>query len=501
MAKTKKKLRPDFSSLSKEEKLELLSKFEEKERRDRERRGKYIPNEGQDKVHRSIEKIRLVTSGNGAGKTCLGIHEAFWWAEGFNPITKEFTPVPAKICVVLDHPDKVADPWFEEIRVWYNLREDQLRKNGRPYVNQILFDNGSYIQFMFHEQGELKFESVQFDYVIFDEPPPRWIYKALGRGQRKKHTKPRTLFLGTPIVGAWLRKEILVPWQKGELPHTECFKFGTKVNKKHINMEEMNQYFSTLTEKERRIREDGEFFDLEGLALSGVFNPEIHVVNRDTWKADCPVVIAIDPHKVKPHHAIMLGCDRDNYLYVIKELKVKALAADFGENHLKPWMKGFKVVDIIMDSMGKEPYTGGNGNRSFYQELKALDIEVRVTSFEDKDQEDFVDRIQTALAIPLKPDNYGQYTPKLRIFAHCVGTITDIENVQWVKRKHEEVYKPKLEIDNRDFLACLKYAMASNPTYTKYKAKIYRPLNQRTVNQTESRRRNRAVSYMKNKSE
>ena len=44
-------------------------------------------------------------------------------------------------------------------------------------------------------------------------------------------------------------------------------------------------------------------------------------------------------------------------------------------------------------------------------------------------------------------------------------------------QKGTETYKPKLDIGNKDYLACLKYALASNLTYDNSRRKIIRPPN------------------------
>jgi hypothetical protein len=50
-----------------------------------------------------------------------------------------------------------------------------------------------------------------------------------------------------------------------------------------------------------------------------------------------------------------------------------------------------------------------------------------------------------------------------------------MENVQWKVQKGTETYQPKLEIGNKDFLSCLKYALAVNLTWTSAKRKVIRP--------------------------
>lgn len=40
-----------------------------------------------------------------------------------------------------------------------------------------------------------------------------------------------------------------------------------------------------------------------------------------------------------------------------------------------------------------------------------------------------------------------------------------MENVAWLKHKHLDMNKPKLDISHKDYLACLKYALAAESTH------------------------------------
>ena len=191
------------------------------------------------------------------------------------------------------------------------------------------------------------------------------------------------------------------------------------------------------------------------------------------WRPDWPTTVIIDPHGTKPHNAVLLGADRDNQLYYIKELKLKAVAREFAQE-LKKWYRGFKIIDIISDSLGSSEGSGGEGFKSFIQVLNEEGVRARATTWDEKSEEDFIERIKGVLAIPQEPDNFGRKLPKLRIFRGNVGIIGDIENVQWIKFKNLDVFKPKLDISNKDFLACLKYGLASNMKYGKEKATAWR---------------------------
>lgn len=479
----------DLSKLSKAQKLQLLDAIEEKKRRLREKRDVYAPNAGQEQVHRSPAQIRAVFSGNGAGKTGLSANEAIWWARGHNPLTQEFTQVPAKVVVLLDKPEKVSDLWLPELSKWTNITDDMLFKDGKPHYSRIRFKNGSEIKFMFHEQSPLSFESIELDYLICDEPPPRHAYIGLMRGTRKKHSNPRALLVGTPIAGTWMFNDLWVPWERGDLPNNqvECFKFHTKINKANLADGYIERMERILTDKEKASRLGGDFWQQDGLALAHLLDSDVHLIDfPPDWSPANPCVVIVDPHPSKAHTAVLMGVDRENHLYVLDEYSEKEVARSFTRSLItRGWFdrSNYGVIDVVVDSLGSADMTSGEGYRSFIEvmneELQMATIgRARATSYRDKDDEDFIERIRDVLAIPEIPNNFGQYLPKLRIVRTCTNTWRDLENVQWLQHRKSagiDENKPKLDIRFRDYLACVKYGLASNLYYNKTKAPIFVP--------------------------
>jgi hypothetical protein len=460
--------------LSRQEKLDLLDALDEQRRREIEKSDVYKPNTGQRPVHRSQKTVRAVFAGNGGGKTALGVNEVIWALDGYNPISKRHTKVPCRVIVVLDKPEKVADVWLPEIKKWTTLKAEQLHKRGKPYYSQIIRDNGSELLFMFHDQDPMSFESLELDIAVFDEPPPRPVYVSLRRGGRKKGSTPKFLIIGTPIAASWMRKEIYEPWARGEAPDTECFRYGTEANKENLADGYIESFSSVLNDKEKRIRLHGEFFDLEGLALAHVFNRASHLIPPPRWPDLWPTVIAIDFHPRKSHTAVLLGITKDNDLVVLKEMSSRAIPSVFARE-IREFYKGYRVTDILCDSLGSSELTGGEGNLSFIQVLKDHGVRVRATRWVEKQDEAWVQMIQEVLAVPLEADNFGRKEPRLKIVNTCKGLIADIETVEWARYKNIDEFKPKLAIDAKDFLSCLKYALAAQPSIQKIRAKTIKP--------------------------
>ena len=448
--------------MDRDKKLERIALIQEKKRRMRSARATYKPHSGQMPIHKDIRPIRIVAAANGFGKSCFATNEVLWAASGYNPITKEYTKVPAKIIVLLDSPAKVNDVWLPEMEKWADLStECTLHQNGKPYVNEMRFKNGSRVVFMTHLQEPLAFEGIELDYFVADEPFPRPIWIALTRGARKKGSKPKFLIIGTPIGQPWMYEQLWKAAQKGERPDIGIHQGSTEQNAQNLAEGFIEQFSKNLTEQEKKVRLHGVFGHLEGLALSHLFKPGVHIVDPFPWPRGKPVVLVIDPHQAKPHTVALMGATGDGRVYYIKEMSSKAPPTEFAAL-VKEFCLGYNVVDYVIDSLGETPGTGGDGNMSFAEKLRHQGVPVRATTYEDKNDEDWIQRIKQVLEIPDQVDNFGRKLPKLAIFRNCTCLINDIETVQWLKMRGVEGFKPKLDISSKDYLSLLKYGLASH---------------------------------------
>lgn len=461
----------DLSKLTREEKLALLDEIEEKEKRLKKAKVLYKPNSLQDKVHSSGKRIRLVTSANGVGKTCLGTWEGYWTATlGSTPqrLAKGLPvlPTPNKGAIILDAPDKV-DRWLEEFRKWHDTSEWVFLKHGKPYVTEIQLPNGSHWVFLFHLQEPLAFESFEADYAIFDEPPPRHAFVGLQRSLRRSDHS-WSLIVGTPLAQAWMKKDLYDPAMKGERDDIEVFKAGILVNQDNLGKNYIENFSKDLTEAEKRVRLHGDFAHLDGLALAAYWKPEYHVIERFDWPRMWPCVVAIDFHPSKPCTAILLGVNKLDEFYIIKTFKSSSPPRVFAQE-IKAWYAGYKLQDIVCDSLGSTPKTGGLDNESFIQVLNKHGVPVRPTTFKDKKEDSWVKNIQDLLYI--RDTKLGK-RPGIYVFEDLKEIINEIESVQWARNRNNEEMRGHLDIGNKDLLSCLKYALACPPMLSRI-AQVY----------------------------
>lgn len=451
-----------LASMTKEEKLKYLDLIKEKKRREKLARPKYIPHAEQKPFHESTKTERYVFCGNSWGKTAALVNEAYWAATGYCPILDTYTKVPCKIIMLIDDAEKADMLHLPELRKWYEIPDKWVSKDGKPHTSSINFPNGSSIKFLSHGIDPMKSEGIMFDVLIADEPPPKALYNSLTRGMREKGSIKRTIIAGTPITEAWLLNEVYNPWKKGELPYADCFLGSSDANKENLDWDRQEKWLARLSPEERESRQHGKFFNLSGLAFAHIFDLKVHVIDPIEWPRNWPVVVAIDPAGSKPHVACMLGVDPQNNLYYITEISLRAPARDFARK-LKEWYRDYPVKDIVCDSLGSSGMSGGEGLSSFIEVLNDEGVRARPTRYDEKNEEKWIANIQEALYFD-KGATDSQ--PKLRIFKGNYGIINDIEGCQWQKIKGTEMFRPKLDISKKDYLATLKYALACNLVYT-----------------------------------
>lgn len=457
-----------LNNLSREEKLQLIDALAEKRRRLKLKRALYSPNGLQERVHRSVKRIRFVAAANGVGKTTMGTQEAYWTATGTHPYRPNL-PVPNTGVVLLDSPDKV-ERWTQEFNKWFDTTDWQLLKRGKPYITQIVLPNGSEINFMFHLQEDMAFESIEIDWLIADEPPPRKPYIALQRGMRRV-SGAWTLIVGTPLAQPWLKTELWDKWANNERDDIECFKGGILVNAKNLGKGFIENFSKDLTDHEKRVRLHGEFAHLEGLALADLFKRDIHIIEDFLWPRNWPTVLAIDFHPAKPCTAVLLGANKFDQLVILKEFKSKSPPSKFAEE-LKELIKGYRVDDMVCDSLGSTPKTGGFENRSFIQVLGDKGLRVRPTTYKEKSEDSWVQNLRDLL--PVRNTNLGEM-PGLLVFKSCTGIINEFESVMWARNRQNEELKGRLDISNKDLLSCLKYALATPPMFHRITSIYRRP--------------------------
>lgn len=465
-----------LESLTEEELAEMLQAAGQIQKLEEKTQG-YIPNPVQERVHRSSAFIRALFSGNGVGKTTACIQEALWTATGTHPHRKT-ARLPNTTIIVLDDSSKADTVYITQLRKkrWYDVGKLKLEKHGRSYTQEVIFPNGSNWIFMTHEMAEDKWESIECACVIFDEPPPRFIFIALLRGMREKDMRPWIMFAGTPRGrnAPWMYNQIYKPWKFGERTDIECFFGSTDDNLMNLDAETITRWEKEYTEQEMATRRHGSFEFLAGRIFTQ-FKREVHVEPQFSWPRSWPCILAIDPHLRKNHVAVVLGVDPDKELHVVAEFETSLAgrrAAEFFIRAVEPYW----VRTAVCDNFGSiQLYDDGDARKSFIdlfnetaRKMGKPKLAVRATTRKEKRDDEWIEDMRDLLR--LEPDNAGQARPRFHIFENCVKTIDNFESYCWDEhtgRKSDltAVKEPKEEPlgANQDYLMCIKYGIATRP--------------------------------------
>lgn len=479
-----------LETLPPEELLEMIALAEQMEKND-SKVAVYVPNVVQQRVHTSKAFIRALFSGNGVGKTTACIQEGIWTATGTHP-HRETARIPNTTIIVLDDSSKADSVYMAELRKrkWYDVTKLKTEKHGRSYTQEVKFPNGSNWIFMTHEMAEDKWESIQCACVIFDEPPPRFIYIALMRGMREKDMKPWIMFAGTPRGrnAPWMYREIYRPWQFGQDDEIECFFGATDDNLHNLDPDTIKRWEKRYSKAELETRRKGSFEFLSG-RIFDAFSREHHVIKGFPFPKQWKCIIAVDPHLRKNHTAVVLGVNPEGEVYVVRELETSLAGRRAAEFFILA-CADYNIVAGVCDNFGSiNLYNDGvsDERKSFIQiwneqaqRMNRPKLMIRPTTKKEKADDEWIEDMKDWLR--LESDREGNIRPKFFVFENCVKVIDNFECYVWDehtgrKADLQEAKETPLGT-NQDFLMCVKYGLAAKPQ-NMGTAKIY---SQRQLN-------------------
>lgn len=466
--------RATLESLSAEELLELIEMSNNVSAKDK-KEIEYVPNNVQAQVHSSPAFIRALFSGNGVGKTTACIKEAIWTSTGTHPY-RETARLPNTVIIVLDDASKADTVYMAELRKrnWYDISKLKLDKKGRAHTVEVTFPNGSNWIFMTHQMDEEKWESIQCACVIFDEPPPRFIFVALMRGMREQDMKPWMMFAGTPRGrnAPWMYKEIYSPWKKGSTNEIECFFGSTHDNLHNLDPDTIKRWEAYYTKEELKTRLYGSFEFLSGRVFDG-FNADLHVEEDFPWPKKWPVIVAVDPHLRKNHVGVVMGIDPDGDVWVIKEIETH-LAGRRAARYFLTLLtsQGYNVRASVCDNFGSvDMYEDGEEKKSFIKlwneealKMNRARLSIRPTTRAEKRDDEWIEDMRDWLRLE---ESHEGLRPRFHVFKSCVKLIDNFETYVWDEHtgRKADLGEPKETPlgTNQDYLMCVKYGLALKP--------------------------------------
>lgn len=289
-------------------------------------------------------RAQLVIAGNKFGKSTVGAIKALSYAFGRKiwGAQKDATiKVPNRGCVFAEDFDSHKEVTVPTIQTW--APPDLIAreyKNSSGQTTQFNLANGSIVHFRTYEQGFDKAEGKDWDWVWFDEPPPRDLYVAVFRGLV---AKGGILFLTATLVKeGWIYDEISHPFVK-------TFE-GSIYDNAWIDSQAREDFISTLTEDEKQVRILGKPLTLVGLIYKEFrdsFPFVIPVIERPN---DCPIIRGIDPHERKPTHILDGWIDKNDRITFFDSYLIEGnLTEHFQQLKEIDSANGGKPAIVIMD--------------------------------------------------------------------------------------------------------------------------------------------------------
>lgn len=311
----------------------------------------YKPHKSQEQFHKSEARIRLVLGGNRSGKSQAGAAEVVAAALGFRPWLrpeddhyKLKRPLPVKIlCVGENFQEQVrkvmvakllGDPEKGVPGLLPKSSIEGTKKNPMGIITFIKLGNGSEIHFQSYDQQIDVFEGTDWDYIWFDEPPPRAIWIAVFRGLTDRRGK--AWFTMTPLKEPWIHEELV------SNPEVEKYHFDVYDNVGYgLEKDAVDEWAAHLTPDEQLVRLHGKFFHLQGLIYPQYqAHQEIFRIDRFKVPEHYGMWMHVDSHTRTPHHALWVAASPDGRLFVCGELK-----ADDKDNSVAVFAERIKVYE------------------------------------------------------------------------------------------------------------------------------------------------------------
>lgn len=447
--------------------------LEEMARRERSRAlERYRPSEVQAAFHAAPERIRLFLGANASGKTTALVVEAICVALGREPWSGRILKMPPRrVMLCVSNFTHSAGEDLQTILEHF-LPEDELvgtdrLANGK--VHKYRLRNRSVIKLMSYEQNPYEFEGAKWDWIGYNEPPPRAIFIPCMRGIAK--SDGRMAFAMTPLGAdaAWIFSEL---YSKVDEPGSGISAVVADMDRGHsfLTPAAMADFKARLDPDEYEARVHGRFRHLMGRVYKQ-FDRSRHVISgQDAQDAvrrlvqdpAVPKGCVVDPHDRRPFAIAWFLVDTEGKIVFFDEwprdLHYKMRSHHFAVDDYARLIReiegqhGFDPVWRIMD-----PNFGVQ--RRVVSDESIRDCFDKLGLCFDTDVDDSLTEGHVAVKERL---NAGT----LQVMPGCRNLIHSFENYCWNDAGAEDlVTKERPAEFGKDFADTVRYAVMSRPVY------------------------------------
>jgi phage terminase large subunit len=277
---------------------------------------------------------RIFRAGNRSGKTTIGAVDHLLQAQCLHPFSRWNKPTKGWI-ITLDNDHGIGQIIWPAMKPWlirHELKIDWLKKSGVEIPKAVFFPNGSEIHFLSAEAKREKFQgAAKVSWIWVDEEVDQAVFEeSYTRLADMGGTVAVTL---TPLSRkAWIRDLERMTYKGKPLTKVVRASMRDAALAGLLDLQRVEQILGSLPERQRRVRELGDFASVEGLVWPE-FSRETHVLtprgnqlydnnNRPLYSWPLPKywprIAAVDFGYSNPT-AVILACQDPNTGRVIVE--------------------------------------------------------------------------------------------------------------------------------------------------------------------------------------
>lgn len=419
----------------------------------------YKPHNKQEIFHSSPARKRLFAGGNRSGKTTGGATEIVWWATGKHPFLETPKPPVRLRAVTVDFINGLSKIMLPEIARWMppsELRNSSWEDSYNKELRTLTLDNGSFIEFMSHDQDLDKFAGTSRHGIWFDEECPEEIYhECLLRLLDTEGSMWMTL---TPLEGmGWVYDEL---YEKAKTDDSIFALVVEMTDNPYLNSTEAEAFLSGLSEEEKKIRMKGQFIQIGGL-IYPMFNREKHILEPFIPPENWLHFASLDHGFNNPTAWLWCAVDPDGRVIVYDEHYESGKVVSQHAQIVHERNISHKIQPL---------YYVGDPSINQTNPLTGTSVQIEYMEFGipiNPANNEVVAGLNRVIRY-LQGINGNCEPPRLFITKNCGNLIWEMSRLRWATFAHRKIVKDrnkKEEQHKKDDHACdaLRYAIASRP--------------------------------------
>ena len=376
--------------------------------------------------------MRTLFWGNRVGKTEWGAQEVIKYALGGHPTRKVVVPVEIWCaCPSYDQQKETTQKKLESYIPTGAIKDiTYVKKNT---WGEIVFTNGSKINFKSYEQGREKFQGVGKRLIWFDEEPPKDIWEECWVRQEAGVQLDFILTM-TPINGmTWVYDDIYLDTANPDLFISEA---GWDDNP-WLTEEQKAQMARGLSPEALLVRRSGKFVKRVGMVCPW-WNRSTHLREYPELDKSWSWYEMLDGGFSDPSAYLLIGVDNDNSIHVVKGFREPQLTAPQIKDRRDGMVGGITITNGWIDS--EDP--------RLRNDLQLLGMNLNPVEKLAKESASWDEALANKLA------EYGQVQkgtgkPRLYVSSDLVRfdarrgqqtnwLVQEIENLVWLERRSKE---------------------------------------------------------------